>query len=136
MPREIFSFAVTAWSTVSVSTQHAFNVSVLLITGCLIRFTRTQYGLFTATFAEIGLIKTVQSLLMYTSSYNLPGVLRNWVSDQITLNPLNAKIVAANLSCSAKVVFVKEKRWLCQGIEAPCNALVSVLRLYSKSYTF
>ena len=46
------------------------------------------------------------------------------------VNPLNAKIVAANLSCSAKVVFVKEKRWLCQGIEAPCNALVSVLRLY------
>ena len=43
-------------------------------------------------------------------------------------NPLNAKIVAANFSCSAKVVFVKEKRWLCQSIEAPCNALVNVLR--------
>ena len=49
---------------------------------------------------------------------------------QSHINPLNAKIVAANLSCSAKVVFVKEKRWLCQGIDAPCNALVSVLRLY------
>ena len=48
------------------------------------------------------------------------------------LNPLNAKIVAANFSCSAKVVFVKEKRWLCQSTEAPCNALESVLRLYSK----
>ena len=48
------------------------------------------------------------------------------------INPLNAKIVAANFSCSAKVVFVKEKRWLCQSTEAPCNALVSVLRLYSK----
>ena len=49
-------------------------------------------------------------------------------------NPLNAKIVAANFSCSAKVVFVKEKRWLCQSIEAPCNALVNVLRLYSNVY--
>ena len=46
----------------------------------------------------------------------------------------NAKIVVANLSCSAKIVLVKEKRWLCQGIEASCNALVSVLRLYSKVY--
>ena len=50
------------------------------------------------------------------------------------VNPLNAKIVAANFSCSVNVVFVKEKRWLCQGIEAPCNALVRVLRLYSKVY--
>ena len=39
----------------------------------------------------------------------------------------NAKIVAANFSCSAKVGFVEEKRWLCQGIEVPCNALVFVL---------
>ena len=53
-------------------------------------------------------------------------------SAQWYINPLNAKIVAANFSCSAKVVFVKEKRWLCQSTEAPCNALVSVLRLYSK----
>ena len=43
------------------------------------------------------------------------------------INPLNAKIVAANFSCSAKVVFVKEKRWLCQSTEAPCNALVKAL---------
>ena len=50
------------------------------------------------------------------------------------LNPLNAKTVAANFSCSAKVVFVEEKRWLCQSTEAPCNALVSVLRLFSKVY--
>ena len=50
------------------------------------------------------------------------------------INPLNAKIVAANFSRSAEVVFVREKRWLCQGIEAPCNALVSVLRLYSNVY--
>ena len=49
-------------------------------------------------------------------------------------NPLNAKIVVANFSCNVKVVFVKEKRWLCQGIEAPCNALVSVLRLYLNVY--
>ena len=34
---------------------------------------------------------------------------------------LNAKIVAANFSCSAKVVFVKEKRWLCQSTEAPAT---------------
>ena len=46
--------------------------------------------------------------------------------------PLNAKIVAANFFCSAKVVFVKKKRWICQSTEALCNALVSVLRLYSK----
>ena len=52
----------------------------------------------------------------------------------IRINPLNVKIVAANFSCIAKVVFVKEKRWLCQSIEAPCNALVSVLRLYSNVY--
>ena len=44
------------------------------------------------------------------------------------------KIVAANFSCSAKVVFVKEKRWLCQGIEAPRNALVSLLRLNLNMY--
>ena len=50
------------------------------------------------------------------------------------INPLNAKIVATDVSCSAKVVFVKEKRWLCQGIEAPCNDLVSVLKLYSNVY--
>ena len=31
----------------------------------------------------------------------------------IVINPLNAKIVAANFFCSAKFVFVKEKRWLC-----------------------
>ena len=52
----------------------------------------------------------------------------------LSLNPLNAKIVAANFSCSAKVVFVKQKRWLCQDIEALCSALVSVLRLYSNVY--
>ena len=52
----------------------------------------------------------------------------------ILINPLNAKIVAANFSCSAKFVFVKEKRWLCHSTEAPCNALVSVLRLYSNVY--
>ena len=54
--------------------------------------------------------------------------------ERAILNPLNAKIVAANFSCSAKVVFVEEKRWLCQSTEAPCNALISVLRLYSKVY--
>ena len=54
----------------------------------------------------------------------------------VIVNPLNAKIVATFFSCSAKVVFVKEKRWLCQGIEAPCEALVSVLRLYSNVYRY
>ena len=43
-----------------------------------------------------------------------------------------AKIVAANFSCSAKFVFVKDKHWLCQNTEVSCNALVSVLRPYSK----
>ena len=65
------------------------------------------------------------------------GLLRVGGRQQLSnrrFNPLNAKIVAANFSCSAKVVFVKEKRWLCQGIEAPCNALVNVLRLYSNVY--
>ena len=59
---------------------------------------------------------------------------RDLIPTNLDINPLNAKIVAANFSCSAKVVFVKEKCWLCQGIEAPCNALVSVLRLYSNVY--
>ena len=56
------------------------------------------------------------------------------VQPSINVHPLNAKIVAANFSCSAKVLFIKDKRWLCQGVEAPCNALVSVLRLYSNVY--
>ena len=62
-------------------------------------------------------------------------VLRNSINLlNLFFNPLNAKIVAVNFSCSAKVVFIIEKCWLCQGIEAPCNTLVSVLRLYSNVY--
>ena len=52
----------------------------------------------------------------------------------LPFNPLNTKIVATNFSCSAKFVFVNKKCWVCQGIEAPCNSLVNVLRLYSKVY--
>ena len=51
---------------------------------------------------------------------------------KVHLYPL--KIVSAIFSSSAKFVFVKEKRWLCQGTEASLNALVSVLRLYLKVY--
>ena len=36
----------------------------------------------------------------------------NYGCIHLPINPLNAKIVTANLSYSVKIVFVKEKRWL------------------------
>ena len=64
---------------------------------------------------------------------------KNWTEElvQVCLIKFTTTITkrencCREFSCSAKFVFVKEKRWLCQSTEASCNALVGLLRPYLK----